>query len=578
MSSVDGLILGAGILILLSIASSKFSARLGVPVLVLFLALGMLAGSEGFGGIEFEDYQLSFALGTVALAVILFDGGMRTPLESIRSAWRPALLLATVGVFVTAVVTGLAASMFLGLSLLEGLLLGSIVGSTDASAVFALLRSGGVRLPPRLAATLEVESASNDPMAIFLTVGLVEVLAGRVEMGVGLVWLLITQMTVGAIAGLVVGYAAVWLVNRINLEAAGLYPILISACGLLSFGLAAIFSGSGFLAIYLTGVVIGNRRVVFRRAVFLFHDAAAWLAQIVMFVVLGLLSFPSRLLSVAWQGLLVALVLMLLARPAAVLLTMRPFRFSRRELTLLSWAGLKGAVPITLATFPLMAALPHAGPLFNVVFFVVLVSTIVQGWSLAPLARWLGLQAPPEPPPPVTLEISSLGHVEADIVDYTVGPDSRAAGRLVRELALPDGAVIALVSRDGTIIPPQGDLRVQANDHVTLVIHQGVRPMVDRVFCRGEASQEGLPTKSEFPLRGSVMVGDLEELYGVKMDAPADLTLDGLIRNRLGHDDTAVLGDRVLFGQIALHVRSVSENGRVERVGMVILASDPSSG
>jgi cell volume regulation protein A len=573
---VDGQILVGGILILLSIASSKFSARLGVPVLVLFLALGMLAGSEGFGGIEFEDYHLSYALGTVALAVILFDGGLRTPVESIRIAWCPALLLATVGVFVTAIVTGLAASSFLGLSLLEGLLLGSIVGSTDASAVFALLRSGGVRLPPRLAATLEVESASNDPMAIFLTVGLVEVLANRVGFGVGLAWLLVTQMTVGAIAGLAAGYGAVWLVNRINLEAAGLYPILISACGLLAFGVAATLSGSGFLAIYLAGVVIGNRRVVFRRAVFLFHDAAAWLAQIVMFVVLGLLSFPSRLLAVTGQGLLVAVVLMLLARPAAVVLTMLPFRFDRRELTLLSWAGLKGAVPITLATFPLMAGLPHAELLFNVVFFVVLVSTIVQGWSLAPLARWLGLQAPPEPPPPVTLEISSLGHVEADIVDYTVGADSRAAGRLVRELALPDGAVIALVSRDGAIIPPQGDMRVRAGDHVTLVIHQGVRPMVDRVFSRGEASREDLPTHSEFPLRGSVMVGELEELYGVKMDVPADRTLDQLVRNRLGHARTAALGDRVVFGLIALHVRSVSENGRIDRVGMVILPSPES--
>ena len=280
MFLVDTLILLTGLLLLLGIASSKFSARLGVPVLVLFLAVGMLAGSEGIGGIEFEDYRLAHAIGTVALAFILFDGGLRTPLDSIRVAWKPALVLATAGVLVTAAITGAAAAWMLNLSLLEGLLLGSIVGSTDAAAVFATLRYGGVQLSKRLSATLEVESGANDPMAIFMTIGCIQVLTGQTEAGLGLVRLLMTQMVVGSIVGLGMGKLAVWVINRVNLDAAGMYPVLAAAFGLLTFGVAAWGNGSGFLAVYLAGIVMGNSRMIFQRGIFVFHDAAAWFAQI----------------------------------------------------------------------------------------------------------------------------------------------------------------------------------------------------------------------------------------------------------------------------------------------------------
>jgi cell volume regulation protein A len=496
MFQIDTLILIAGVLLLLGIVSTKLSARVGVPGLVLFLFLGMLAGSEGVGRIPFEDYRLAHAIGSVALMMILFDGGLSTSLEAVRVSWKPSLVLATLGVLVTAVITGLAASWILGISTLEGMLLGSIVGSTDAAAVFGVLRSGGVSLPWRIAATLEVESASNDPMAIFLTVGCIELLLGHVEPGPGLLGLFATQFLLGTALGLLGGYAAGWLVNRIELGSAGMYPVLVSACCLLIFGVTVWVGGSGFLAVYLAGVVIGNQRIVFRRGIRQFHDAIAGLSQIAMFVVLGLLSFPSRLWDVAGQALLISLVLILVARPVAVLLSVLPFKlfqFTGRELTFISWVGLKGAVPITLATFPLMLATPEnslqAPLLFDVVFFIVVVSAVVQGSSLPVVARWLGLERPPAPEPPVTLEISSLRRVEGEVADYSVGADSRAAGRLVRDLGFPEGAVIAMIVRGEQIIPPQGRTRIEAGDHVIIILNPGTQPRVDEIFAPDTAEQ-----------------------------------------------------------------------------------------
>lgn len=353
----------------------------------------------------------------------------------------------------TAVATGAVASWLLGLSLLEGMLLGSIVGSTDAAAVFAVLRGRGLQLSRRVSATLEVESASNDPMAVFLTVGLLEVLMGGLEPGLPMLGFFALQMGVGAIVGLAVGSGAARLVNRINLDAAGLYPLLVAACGLFAFGLAASLGGSGFLAVYLAGIVLGNSRIVFHRGILLFHDGTAWLSQIGMFVVLGLVSFPSRLVEAARPGLLVAVVLLLVARPLAVTLSLLPFRFRAAELAFISWAGLRGAVPIVLATYPLLRGLPNAGLLFDVVFFAVVVSVLTQGLTLPWAARKLGLEVPSEIRAPVTLEITSLKHVDSDIVDYAVGPDSRAAGRAVRALALPEVAVVAMIARGGDVIP-----------------------------------------------------------------------------------------------------------------------------
>ncbi len=570
MISVENGILITGILLLLGIASSKFSARVGVPVLVLFLGVGMLAGSEGIGGIEFEDYALANTIGTIALCVILFDGGLRTPFHTIRSAWKPASVLATLGVLITALLTGLAASWILNLSVVEGLLLGSIVGSTDAAVVFTVLRGGGVNIRRRLAETLEVESGSNDPMAIFLTVGLIQVLSGTVPFGFGLANLFVNQLAFGAIAGAVVGWAGTWMLKHIRLHSAGLYPVMATALGLLSFGSAAALGGSGFLAVYLTGIVIGNRRPVFYRGILLFHDAAAWICQILMFIALGILSFPSRLVDVAPQALAISAVLIFIARPVAVFICASPFGFAMRELTFLSWVGLKGAVPITLATFPMLAGLHGASLIFDTVFFVVLVSALVQGSTLPMVARYLKLEVPTRRPPPVSLEISSLQDVDADIVDYFVDGACRAASSMVKDLALPAGVVVALIVRDDQIIPPQGRSRIETGDHVIVVLQPEVRPMVDRVFTHGEQPLSTLPTALEFPLRGSITVGDVERFYGLSLGGTHQETLDQLMRHRLKPSEIR-LSAKVCFQQIELVIRELSPTGTIEYLGMVIL-------
>ena len=360
MFAIDQLILLAAILILFGIVSSKLSARLGLPVLVLFLLTGMLAGENGIGGITFDNPVAAHALGTLALAMILFDGGLQTPFASIKLVWKPASVLATLGVLVTAAITGLAAAYILDLPMLQGLLLGAIVGSTDAAAVFSLLRNAGIHINRRLKSTLEIESASNDPMAIFLTVGLLEILVNDMAFGADLLQLFVMQMGIGTVVGLAVGWISVQVINRIHLVAAGLYPVMVAACGLLAFGIAANLGGSGFLAIFIAGVIVGNSSFVFQRSTFLFHDGMAWLSQITMFVVLGLLVNPLSLLEVWREGLMIALVLVFVARPAVVAPVLKAFGFNGREIALVSWVGLRGSVPIILAIFPLIFGLPEA--------------------------------------------------------------------------------------------------------------------------------------------------------------------------------------------------------------------------
>ena len=514
MFSTSTVVLLTGVLLLIGIASSKFSARLGMPVLVLFLGVGMLAGSEGLGGIPFEDYGFANSIGSVALALILFDGGLRTSLKSVHSAWRPALSLSTVGVLLTSVLTGLAAAWVLNISLLHGMLLGGIVGSTDAAAVFSILRTSGLRMPERLTATLEVESGSNDPMAIFLTVGLIGIITGTADSTGALALLFLLQFGMGALIGIGVGYGAAWIVDRISLDHPGLYPILALAFGLLAFGLAAVLEGSGFLAVYLAGIVLSNKLSVFRRGIFLFHDAAAWLGQIVLFVMLGLLSFPSRLLAVALEGLLIALVLIFIARPLAVAASAFPFRFHTKEMVFLSWVGLKGAVPITLATFPLMAGIEGGELLFNVVFFVVLVSALTQGWSLPAVARWFGLGEPIASSPPLSVEINALRRVDGEIIDYTVAPSARVAGQMLRDLALPDGVVVTLVVRGDEVIMPHGSTALRPGDHTFVAMRRHLKPLMDRLFDP-YAETTPLPPGLMLAFHAHRTVGQLHRFFGI---------------------------------------------------------------
>lgn len=569
MFPVDRLILLGAILVLVGVASSKFSSRIGVPVLILFLAVGMLAGSEGIGGIAFEDYALAHGIGTVALALILFDGGLSTGLASVRLAWRPALSLATLGVLITTGVVGAVAAWLFDVGLLEGLLLGAIVGSTDAAAVFAVLRGQGLHLSPRLTATLEVESGSNDPMAVFLTVGLLEVLTGGLDPGLGMLGFFLLQMGVGMAVGLGVGRGAGHLVNRISLDAAGLYPILVAACGFLAFGLAAALGGSGFLAVYVAGIVLGNRRIVFQRGILLFHDGAAWLAQIGMFVVLGLLSFPNRLLAAAGPGLALAAVLLLVARPLAVAVSLLPFRYRPAEMAFVSWAGLRGAVPIILATYPLLRGVENAGLIFDVVFFAVVVSVLAQGLTIPMVARRLGLEVPAGPSPPVALEITSLKHVDSDIVDYAVEPGSRAAGKPVRALALPEVAVIAMIARGREVIPPRGSTRIEAGDHVFVVLRPEVRALVDRIFTTGPDAEAVVAEAAEFPLHASTTAGEIAEFYGIELGVPADRPLGAILAAAHGPDGTHV-GASIDAGGARLTVRTM-QGARIEQVGFAVL-------
>lgn len=555
MFLIDQMILLAAVLILIGIASSKLSARLGLPVLVLFLLIGMLAGDGGIGGISFNSPGAAHALGTLALAIILFDGGLQTPTASIKMVWKPALLLATVGVLVTAAVTGVAAAHVLDLPLMEGLLLGAIVGSTDAAAVFSLLRNAGIHIRERLKATLEIESGSNDPMAIFLTVGLLEILVNDMQPGVGLLHMFLLQMGVGSAVGLGVGWASVKIINRIHLVASGLYPVLVAACGLLAFGLAANLNGSGFLAIFLAGVVIGNSRFVFQRSTFLFHDGLAWLSQITMFVVLGLLINPPSLFEVWLEGLIIAAVLVLVARPLAVVPILALSGFNKREITLVSWVGLRGSVPIILAIFPLIFGLPGAALIFNVVFFVVLISATIQGSTLPLVARKLGLTEKPPAMPAATLEITALGDVDADIVEYTLGANGRAVGRRLSQMALPNGTVVAMITRKKEVIPPRGSTALLAGDHLFVVLRPETRPFVDSVFSQAlEAARSDLPG-SALHLKGSTTVEDIRSSYGIILDADDPLSLEALVRQSI--DAEVQVGASIWLNGVLLTVRDM---------------------
>lgn len=566
MFVIDQVILLAAILILIGIVASKISARVGLPVLVLFLMIGMLAGEGGIGGIIFDSPGAAHALGTLALAIILFDGGLQTPFPSIKVVWKPSALLATLGVLVTALITGLAAAFVFDLPLLEGMLIGAIVGSTDAAAVFSLLRNAGIHIKPRIKSTLEVESASNDPMAIFLTVGLLEVLLNDMPLGAGLFMMFVQQMGIGAIIGLGVGWIAIRVINHIHLTASGLYPVLVAATGLLSFGLSAYLGGSGFLAIFLAGVVIGNSQFVFQRSTFLFHDGLAWLSQITMFVVLGLLIEPAALLDVWLEGLVIAFVLVFVARPIAVIPILALFGFKRNEIALVSWVGLRGSVPIILAIFPLIFGLPSAPLIFNVVFFVVLISATAQGSTLPIVARKLGLAEPPPALPAATLEITALGDIDAEIVEYTLAADSRAAGKRLSKMALPDSAVVAMISRNNTAITPRGSTVLEAGDHLFVVLHSDTREFVDRVFSQASELEEEFPN-AELRVRGSTAAEDVQRSYGINLGLANDrTTLDQLFHRELEHEP--IVGSSLTLNDVTLYVRYMIGK-RIATVGVV---------
>jgi potassium/hydrogen antiporter len=475
------LLAAIGILLVLAGLASPISNRLGVPALVLFLGLGMLAGSEGIGRIPFDDYPLAFRLGTIALVLILFDGGLNTAPAVLRRAALPAGLLATVAVVATAGLVA-AAGLALGLAPEVALLVGAVVSSTDAAAVFSVLRSSGVRLRESTAATLEVESGLNDPMAVFLTVVATEWALGH-ALGVAPVALLfLQQFALGGVVGAAVGYAGRASLRRLQLPAAGLYPVLTVAIAFLSFGTATLVNGSGFLAVYVTGILLAARSLPYGAGVRRVHDALAWLAQILMFTVLGLLVFPSKLVPTMAVGLALAAVLAFVARPLAVAGLLALLRVPRAELFFVSWVGLRGAVPIILGAYPAVRGVPGGDELFHLVFFVVLVNSFVPGATVAWLARRLGLADGGPPPPAASVELISLRELPGDFVWYHVAPASAVAEAFVRDLPLPDGCLVTLVVRDRDVVVPRGSTQLLAGDQVCIFVLPEGRGLLELLF------------------------------------------------------------------------------------------------
>ena len=483
-----GVLLAAfGALLATSVLFSRASQRLAVPVALVFLGLGMLAGSEGIGGIPFEDYRFAFRIGTVALVLILFDGGLNTPLAAVRAVARPAAVLATVGVAGTAGLVAVAAHA-LGFTWPLALLLGAVVSSTDAAAVFSVLKTSGISLKRRVGSTLEVESGFNDPMAVLLTIAMTAALLSPGGLSLGRLALdVVRELTVGAAAGVAIGRGGRALLGRVRLAAGGLYPALTLGLACLAFGVTTRLHGSGFLAVYVAAVLIGDGPLPFRPGLLRVHDALAWLGQIVMFLVLGLLVFPSRLVGVAPVGLALALFMAVVARPLVVALCLAPFRaFARREVAYVGWVGLRGAVPIILATFPVLAGAPGAERVFDVVFFIVVINALVPGATVPWVTRRLRLESGEPPAPRAVLEIESMQPLEGELLSFHVSGALAVAGVPLRELPFPEGASVVLIVRGRELLAPKGDTVLEPGDHAYVFSRPSDLPLVQLMFGRPE--------------------------------------------------------------------------------------------
>lgn len=482
------LLLGAAILLLLGVLAGKASDRLGVPALLLFLGVGMLAGSEGMGGIPFDNYHLSQDLGITALGLILFSGGLGTSWTEVRPVLRPALTLATFGVLGTALSMACFAHFALALTWCEALILGAIVSSTDAAAVFSILRSKGANFKGDLKPLLELESGSNDPMAVFLTIAFVTLAVQSDQPLLALLPLFATQMLVGLALGTIGGRLMVWVINRINLDNEGLYPVLTLGLALFTFSATARLGGSGFLAVYVAGIVLGNHDFIHKNSLLRFHDGVAWLMQVAMFLVLGLLVFPSHLVPVIGSGTLAAFFLMLVARPLSVFASLVFFRISLREKLLISWVGLRGAVPIVLATYPLIAGLSASETIFNLVFFIVFLSVVLQGTSLSAVTRLLKLDDSSRQRRAASLEFNPSQATPMQLVQIEVPNGSPINGRPIVSLGLPRESLIVLISRADEYLMPRGSTELKIGDVVMLLAGQAEQEAVKKLFTRGTVS------------------------------------------------------------------------------------------
>jgi cell volume regulation protein A len=562
LDSVSIAILLGAVLVMAGILSSLLALRFGAPLLLVFLFIGMLAGDSGPGQLRFDDVRTTYLVGSVALALILFDGGLRTRFQSIRAVLTPSMGLATIGVLLTALITAPVAKYALDLNWTEALLVGAVVASTDAAAVFLLVHAQGLRLRPRVGATLEVESGTNDPFAVFLTLMLVELISS----GSSSFWHVALEFTresmLGAIVGVFGGRLVVLALNRVALPQ-GLHAPFVTTAALVIFGVAQMTHASGFLAVYLAGIIIGNRPTRAHNSVVAFLDAATWLAQIVMFVLLGLLVSPQRLVVSILPAIAIALVLMLVARPLAVFFCLAPFRFNWREKVFIAWTGLRGAVAIFLASIPMLVGLSKAYLYFDVAFVVVIISLLLQGWTLGPAARRLHVALPRAERGPRRIELDLPGQLEQQLVGYPVRPKSLYSRRGL----VPSWSKPTLVIRDQRILSPAEAEPIVAGDYLYLLAPPEKAEALDRFFVDmppGSAPDPHL--LGDFMLAGEILLSDIATTYGVKIDEEqAKLTLADYFDIHLDHAPRD--GAALALDSIVLVARSIS-GGRVNLVGL----------
>ncbi len=557
------LLIGAGLLVL-SAFTSLLSRRLGIPILLVFLAIGLLVGVDGPGGIAFDNAPLAYFVGSLAMAVILFDAGFETPWKTWRLAAAPGLVLATLGVLATAGLVGAAAVYLLEVDWGTGLLLGAIVASTDAAAVFLLLRMSGVVLRERVKATLEIESGSNDPVAIFLALGLVNMVGTpHVSDALDFAITFVEQFAIGGFGGLLAGLGMLRLMSWLELEE-GLAPLVVVGLVVTVFSALNLLGGSGFLGVYVAGLVVGNGKLKGRAEVQRFQTGMTWLCQIALFLTLGLLATPSHFLDVALPALAIAGLLMFVARPLAVWIGLLPFRFSRREMAFVSWVGLRGAVSIMLAIVPLLSGHLEGHLLFNTAFIIVLVSLLFQGWTVRPMAKWLKLTIPPRIGPVDRVELTLPGEAQMEVVAYTVNADSPiASGRPLPRFARP-----ALLLREGRVVDLHPGEQVRGGDHAYLFATPEQLPLLDKLFA-GSApiDPEDRLFYGDFQLGGNTPVGELAGFYDVKTEAPPELRLADLFEEQYG--SMVESGDRIRMDSLELVAVSV-DDGRAQLVGLLL--------